>query len=84
MEGVTLWAWGQVPALLALHSQGWTSLKTLDSWGSRQQCFALLLPGTFPSCGEAPGLGVPERGCGATDRSTCPQPYAYCIGICTK
>lgn len=77
--GSVCWAWGRPNAILALHSQGWTLLKTNDSWESCQQFFLSSCQPPFLPAGKVHGRGKCRRSpAGPQTEVTCPLPSAYC------
>lgn len=69
-------------AILVLHSQGWTRLKTCDSWGSFQQllCLSPTWPIFFPQGRCVDGGGGAASGVrqGHQQKSMCPLPSSCC------
>lgn len=74
------WAWDRCRAILALHFQGWTHLKTSDSRGSASNFVFFSCSVQFSSCREGKWTGrMPEESRTATGRkTTCSLPSAYC------
>lgn len=55
------WAWDRCRAILALHFQGWTHLKTSDSRGSASNFVFFPAQSNFLPAGKVNGLGECQR-----------------------